>query len=136
MLPDGRTINLVPTGEGYWGGNFEIPADSPEGDYAIRVYSMNKDGSTTIQQIVYTVDRTPPVGTASVVRMFGNLMLVVRSEAKLAKVFAVALNGAVIELKETSPGVYIAALPNDAGGELRITMLDGAHNRGEILCRY
>lgn len=132
-LPDGRVIELKRTGQGIWGGNFEIPADAPEGEYIVRVYAIKRNGEVIEKELKYTVDRTPPKGKVEVVKTMGVSVVRVESEPGLARVVAY-LGGTEIVLKETRPGVYTAALPPNANGELLVVLFDGAHNRTELRC--
>ncbi len=133
-LPDGRVITLKSDGRGVWGGNFEIPADAPEGEYVVHVYAIRRNGEVVEKQLKYTVDRTPPKGTVEVTSVLGARVVKVRSEPGLARVVGYLGNGTEIVLKETEPGLYSAALPPSASGELLVVLFDGAHNRTELRC--
>jgi hypothetical protein len=133
-LPDGRVIALKPMGKGVWGGNFEIPADAPEGEYIVRIYAIKRNGEVIEKHIKYNVDRTPPKGVVEIVRVMGARVVKVESEPGLAKVVAYLGNGTEIVLKETKPGVYTAPIPPGASGDLLVALFVGAHNRTELRC--
>ena len=133
-LPDGRVIQLKSTGQNIWGGNFEIPADAPEGEYIVRVYAMKRDGTVQIEDIKYTVDRTPPKGVLEAKVVKGVVILTVRSEPGLDRVTAYFPDGRELRLEESEPGVYTIALPRDSKGSLLIVLMDSAHNRTELTC--
>jgi len=133
ILPDRRVVDLQPNGD-VWGGNFEIPAEAPEGIYAVRVLAQMVDGSTTETQWSYTVDRTPPEGQAKFVFESNRLFLEVRSDKGLAEVAAYGPDGAKWVLKEVTPGVYRIEIPRGQLTELTVVMKDRAGNKGEIVC--
>ena len=133
-LPDGRVINLKPTGKNLWGGNFEIPADAPEGEYIVRVFGVKRSGEVIEKELKYKVDRTPPNGKLEITSAHGIRLLKVTGEPGLERVIGYLPNGTEIRLQEAEPGVYSAVIPNAARGELLIVMFDAAHNRGELRC--
>jgi hypothetical protein len=133
-LPDGRVIQLKPTGQNIWGGNFEIPAEAPEGNYIVRVYAMMRDGTVKTEDIRYTVDRTPPKGVLAVKKVNGVAIISVRSEPGLDRVTAYFPDGRELRLKEGEPGVYSVALPPGTQGGLLLVLMDSAHNRTELTC--
>ena len=131
-LPDGRVIDLAIHKDELI-GNFEIPANAPEGGYQVRVEVTLIDGKKTVIYTPYDVDRTPPKGTFKTVSIEGIRMLEVDSEPGLAEVAAYLPDGSKIVLKEVSPGIYRAPAP--AGkAELVIVLKDKASNKGEIRC--
>lgn len=124
VLPDGRTFDLFKTADGFWGGNYDIPADAAEGNYVVRAIGVRADGSKVEATVEYLVDRTPPRGVV----MLDEKTLVVRSEPGLARVVAVTLAGAEIDFVEKSPGLYrLESAP--ASNVLKVLLLDRAHNR-------
>lgn len=131
VLPDGRRFELKATGDGFWGGSYDIPALAPEGTYTIKIVGVRADGSEFETSTSYDVDRTAPTGTADV----RDGWLIVRSEAKLARVVAVMADGSEVELKESESeaGVYRLELGN--AKPISIVMYDDAHNRGTIELR-
>lgn len=135
ILPDHRIIELTPNGD-VWGGNFEIPATAPEGEYRVRIVAHLLDGTSSERSWTYSVDRTPPAGTAKFVREDGRLFLEVRSEKGLAEVAAYAKDGHKWVLMEVEPGVYRVEIM--ALGQLRLTvvMKDKASNKGELSCSW
>jgi len=126
VLPDGRTFDLSKASDGYWGGNFDIPADAPEGEYKVRIVAENPNESTSDQFVTYSVDRTPPTGTLEVLSGFWS----VHSEAGLAKAVAVFGNGDEETLVETQPGLY--QLPVDHRRLVKVVLFDNAHNHSEL----
>jgi hypothetical protein len=133
-LPDGRVISLKRTPGDFWGGNFEIPADAPEGEYVVRVFAIKRSGEIEERQLTYTVDRTAPKGKLEIAVIRGVRVVKVTAEAGLSRVIAYVGNGSEIKLTESEPGIYTAALPSNADGELLVVMFDAAHNRGELRC--
>ena len=133
-LPDGRVIQLKRVTTDQWGGNFEIPATAPEGEYTVRIFALKRNGNTEEKQVKYNVDRTPPKGTLEISTVRGVRILKVKAEPGLERVTAFLSNGKEITLKEIESGIYTAALPRDAKGELLVVMFDAAHNRGELRC--
>jgi hypothetical protein len=129
ILPDRRVIELTANGE-VWGGNFEIPANAPEGTYKVRVVAKMADGTVQERSWTYDVDRTPPKGTAQFVREGAMLVVEVKSEPGLAEVAAYAEDGRKWVLKETKPGVYRVELPSKL--HLTVVMKDRAGNKGEL----
>ncbi len=124
VLPDGRSFDLFKTKDGFWGGSYDIPSDAPEGSYDVRVVGVRADGTQIEQKVGYQVDRTAPLGSA----LIEDGKLVVRSEARLARVVAVTHTGTEVDLKETVPGTYILE-GTPATNVARILLLDRAHNR-------
>lgn len=133
ILPDRRVIALKPDGD-TWGGNFEIPADAPEGTYIVRVVAHQTDGTTTERSWTYEVDRTPPKGHAEILKENGKLILEVTSEAKLAEVAAYDSAGRKWVLHEEKPGVYRCEVTGTSASRLNIVMKDHAGNKGEFFC--
>lgn len=131
-LPDGRVINLKQTSNGVWGGNFEIPADAPEGEYVVKVFAIKRDGTIENKELKYTVDRTAPKGTWAVKIVRGVRILTVKSEPGLERAIAYLPDGRDLRLKETEPGAYSVAVPTR--GEVLVVLFDSAHNRGELKC--
>jgi hypothetical protein len=129
FLPDRRVMELSRDGD-LWGGNFEIPAEAPEGTYSVRVVAKMRDGSVQERAWTYNVDRTPPHGSAEFVTDNGLSVLEVKSEPDLAEVAAYATDGTKWVLKQVRPGVYRIALPRQL--HLTIVMKDRAGNKGEI----
>lgn len=127
ILPDGRRLELVAAGDGYWGGSYDVPVSAREGEHRIRIVGIRRDGSTFETSVSYEMDRTPPEGIASVEEGW----LVVRSEPKLARVIAIMEDSDEIELKESDePGVYRLKL--DGKLVSRVILYDAAHNKREL----
>jgi hypothetical protein len=126
VLPDGRSFDLVKDSEGYWGGNYDIPANAPEGTYNVRVISVDRAGQESTQNVSYQVDRTAPKGTLKVEDGF----LVLTSEPGLAKVVVVFGDGTEENMLETTPGVYkLAVGPRRV---VKVVLMDKAHNLSEL----
>lgn len=126
VLPDGRSFDLVKDSRGYWGGNYDIPADAPEGMYDVKVFTLDRAGQETMQTVSYQVDRTAPVGTLKSEEGF----LVLNSEAGLAKVVVVFGDGSEETMVETSPGIY--KLPLGTRRVVKVVLMDKAHNLSEL----
>jgi hypothetical protein len=125
ILPDGRQVELVKASNGYWGGNYDIPADAPEGEYQIKVVSEDAAGEHQ-QVLTYKVDRTPPTGTLKMEDGF----LVLTSEKNLAKAVAVFGDGTEETMVETDPGTY--KIPLQGRRVVKVVMIDRAHNVAEV----
>jgi Vault protein inter-alpha-trypsin domain len=125
ILPDGRQVELVKASNGYWGGNYDIPADAPEGEYQIKVVSVDTAGEHQ-QVLTYQVDRTPPTGTLKMDDGF----LVLTSEKNLAKAVAVFGDGTEESMVETDPGIY--KIPLEGRRVVKVVMIDRAHNVAEV----
>jgi len=126
VLPDGRSFELVKANDGYWGGNYDIPADAPEGDYKVTVHAVDGSGHETEQAVSYQVDRTAPTGVLKVENGF----LVLTPSKKLAKVIVVFGDGTEERMVEMTPGVY--KLPLGAKRVVKVVMIDLAHNVSEL----
>lgn len=138
-LPDGRVLQLRPLTDGLWGRNFEVPTDAPEGAYQVKVTVVRKDGTLREQVVTYTVDRTPPQGTAELVVEQGKLVLRVHAKADLNEVAAYLADGRKIVLKEVSPGLYEVVLSEDAAafaGLVVVVLKDAASNKTELQCTW
>lgn len=126
ILPDGQILTLLSNGD-IWAGNFDIPASAPEGKYLVRVLAHMPDGTTVERSWTYEVDRTPPVGQASLV---AKDLLRVDSEPGLARVIAYAQNGLQVTLSEVSPGRYEGKIKSL--GTITIQLTDHAGNKGLV----
>lgn len=126
ILPDRRVIELTADGD-VWGGNFEIPASAPEGEYRVRIVAALKDGTTAERTWTYRVDRTAPQGTAA----FADGKVTVVSEAGLPEVAAYLRDGTRIALREERPGVYVGVAPKGS----TVVLKDAAGNKAEAVWR-
>jgi hypothetical protein len=126
MLPDGRSFDLTKSRGGFWGGNYDIPADAPEGEYVVKIYAVNAAAETTEQSVSYQVDRTAPTGTLRMEDGF----LVLSSEKDLAKVVVVFGDGKEENMVQVEPGLY--KLATGARRIVKVMMIDQAHNLGEV----
>jgi len=134
ILPDGQVLNLR-LSDGYWGTNFEIPANAAEGAYKVRITAIGPDGYRDEKTIQYNVDRTPPEGKISTRIERGRLVIEVRSEAGLAEVAAFDQNGSKFILKEVEPGQYRATFGLQPVS-LTLMLKDQAGNKREIKCSW
>lgn len=135
VLPDGRVLDLRKMADGVWGGNFDIPAAAPEGNYQVRIVAVNPDGKRDERTLDYAVDRTAPEGVASFRVVDGKLILEVRSEKGLHEVAAYRPDGTKIVLEEVEPGLYRAEMAPTAVS-LTLVLKDGASNKREIPCSW
>ncbi|MBI1756800.1 MAG: hypothetical protein HYR64_06810 [Fimbriimonas ginsengisoli] len=126
LLPDRRRFELRKDADGYWGGNFDIPADAPEGQYMVRAIGLKSDGQKVERDIRYTVDRTPPAGKLSLEAGFW----VVRSEPALARATMVWGDGTEEDLVEVDPGLY--KLPVGFRRPVKVVLFDQAHNHRDV----
>jgi hypothetical protein len=126
ILPDGRQFDLVKDSAGYWGGNYDIPADAPEGNYDIKVVSVDRSGQESNQTVSYQVDRTAPTGTLKMEDGY----LVLTAEPGLSKVIAVFGDGTEEKMVEVTPGVY--KIPAGAKRVVKVMLMDKAHNISEL----
>lgn len=126
ILPDGREFKLTQDAKGFWGGNFDIPADAPEGDYDVKIVATKADGTTFEKTVSYKVDRTAPNADIAIENGF----YVVLPNEKLAKAIAVFGSGKEEELIPTAEGRY--ELPAKTGRLVKIMLIDYAHNVKEI----
>lgn len=129
ILPDGRRIDLRPNGDDIWGGSYDIPVLTPEGEFKIRVIGVRADGTEFEVLTSYEVDRTKPIGSYEIEKGW----LIVRSEAKLARIIAVMKDGDEIPMKETEPGVYKLEL--EGRKPISVILFDANHNRGVVEIR-
>jgi hypothetical protein len=132
QLPDGRILTLRAK-DGVWGGNFDIPADAPEGKYTVKVFGVRRDGSREERTLSYDVDRTAPEGKATLERRNGRIVLTVRAEADLPEVAAYFADGERVVLEEKTPGVYTAVLDRTPN---KVVLKDSASNKREIACSW
>lgn len=129
ILPDGTRLKLNQGAPGVWGGNFEIPASAPEGQYLVKIEILYVDGRKEIRTESYAVDRTKPTGHVWVEERGPDRTLCVESEAGLARVIAYWPDGKYLLFKEVNPGHYEAALPHGASGQPVIQLVDSASNK-------
>ena len=125
-LPDGRHFDLKKDTKGFWGGNFDIPADAPEGDYTVTLTATRTDGSTYEKTIQYNVDRTPASGEVTKENGF----YVLKASKPLARAVAVFGSGEEANMIPTEDGKY--ELPVSKGRLVKVMLIDLAHNIKEI----
>jgi len=126
VLPDGREFSLTKDTQGFWGGNFDIPVDAPEGDFSVKLVGTRTNGTTFEYVLHYNVDRTAPTANLSTEKGF----YVVKPNEKIAKAVAVFGSGAEEELIPTEDGRY--ELPVKTGRLVKVVLVDLAHNIREI----
>lgn len=125
-LPNGTEFALVRDKNGFWGGNFDIPADAPEGDFVVKITWFDRDGLSHEESLVTKVDRTAPQGTIEE----SNGMFTLRSEPGLAKVTALLATGEEVQMVEMEPGVY--SVPSKGRRLIRVVLIDLAHNLTDL----
>lgn len=138
-LPDGRVLTLRKLTSKTWGANFEIPTDSPDGSYTIKVHIVEKDGSVRLQAVNYRVDRKAPNGTMELAKVDGKLIVRVYSQPGLREVAAFLADGRKIVLKEVRSGVYEGIVSDRANrfhGAVTVLLKDRASNKTEIRCDW
>gem|GEM_PF-1556768 len=130
ILPDGRLLALKRDGD-VWGGNFEIPANAPEGVYKVRVVAQMLNGMRTTREWTYLVKRTPPpFGDMSVHTEAGFQILSLRSEPGLASADLYDADGKRWRFKETEfVGLYQISVQS-THGPFTIVLKDHAGNKG------
>lgn len=140
VMPDGTVMPLkYDAKRGRWEARFNVPAYAREGDYVITVIVTLKDGTQEVLKMRYTVDLTPPAGTAQA-RMVSDqrkLRLEVDADADTARVVALTPWGGRIEVQPSSaPHRFFALVPVPEGsagaGSVTFILTDGAHNRTVI----
>jgi hypothetical protein len=127
VLPSGKSFDLVKAEDGYWGGNYDIPADAPEGDYQVKVLGVDRSGHETEQDVNYKVDRTAPQGKLRL----EDGTLILQAEKGLARTVVVFKNGAEDTMKETSPGEYRLFIGTRQVE--KVVLIDQAHNVSELV---
>ena len=146
LMPDGSTKQLVyDVQKDRWEARFDIPANAAEGKYSIQIIVVRKDGSRQMLQMHYSVDLTPPRGTAEL-KMVGKdysgqkiLRLQVQTDENAARVSALLPWGDKVDLapSENVANQFFALMPvpNDftkSTFPVTFVLTDKAHNRAEI----
>lgn len=132
VLPDGRVLTLKPDVNGWWTGNFEIPANAPEGEYAVKIRFFSATGLLREQVVKYKVDRTSPEGKLTIKGM----TLTLKSEPGLNDVTLQTESGQIIKFVETSPGVYQLTLDKLPKGKCVVVLKDDGSNKKVIACNW
>ena len=125
-----------------WEARFDIPMSAAEGDYAVTVIVVRRDGTRSRLTLHYRVDLTGPLGTG-VARIDGGsaptLHLKLTADAGTARVSALLPWGARIDLhpSDTEKNVFESAIPvpgSAVGATPKVTFVltDTAHNRTAI----
>jgi Vault protein inter-alpha-trypsin domain len=125
-LPDGKEFELKKDAKGFWGGNFDIPAEAPEGDYSVKLTGTKADGSTFEKFLHYQVDRTAPTGEIKVENGF----YVLKANETLARAVAVFGSGQEVNMIPNDEGNY--EVPIAKGRLIKVMLIDNAHNVREI----
>jgi hypothetical protein len=125
-LPDGREFDLKRDAKGYWGGNFDIPAEAPEGDYSVKLTGTKRDGLTFGKTLQYQVDRTAPTGEISSAKGF----YVLKANETLARAVAVFGSGQEVNMIPTENGLY--ETPIAKARLVKVMLIDNAHNIREV----
>lgn len=125
-LPDGKEFELKQDTKGFWGGNFDIPAEAPEGDYSVKLTGTKRDGSTFEKTLQYQVDRTAPTGKIS----SANGFYVLKASETLARAVAVFGSGQEVNMVPTEEGKY--EIPLAKGRLVKVMLIDKAHNIREV----
>lgn len=144
-----RVIALMPDGEikvleyntdmRRWEARFDIPLYAAEGEYAIKVIAVLKDGTRRQMALSYNVDLTPPTGTPIALDATNRrLRLEIMASEDTARAVALLSWGERVEMRSSSeqgkfyaivdvPAGYEEALP-----EVSYILTDSAHNRTTI----
>ncbi len=125
-LPDGREFDLKQDAKGFWGGNFDIPAEAPEGDYSVKLTGTKRDGSTFEKTLQYQVDRTAATGDLS----SANGFYVLKATETLTRAVAIFGSGQEVNMIPTEEGKY--EIPMSKGRLVKVMLIDNAHNIREI----
>lgn len=141
IMPDGtiKRLEYDPKRQ-RWEARFDIPAYAKEGDYIITVIVTTKDGTRKELKMPYSVDITPPRGTAQA-RLISSpsrkLRLEVDADHDTARVVALTPWGGRTELTPSStPHRFFALIPAPEGSRMAspvtFILTDRAHNRTVI----
>ncbi len=125
-LPGGREFELKRDRQGFWGGNFDIPAEAPEGEYTVKLTGTRRDGTVFEKMLQYQVDRTAPTGDLS----SANGFYVLKATETLARAVAIFGSGQEVNMIPTEEGKY--EIPMSKGRLVKVMLIDNAHNIREI----
>jgi hypothetical protein len=122
-----------------WEARFDVPAYAQSGEYRITIIAVLKDGTRQTMIMPYTVDVTPPTGTATarvVQQPAGALRVEVQASEDTARVTAILPWDSRVDLTQTAPGRYFALIPMPERQEgpicVEIILTDQAHNRSTL----
>lgn len=139
VFPDGSIKNLVwNDANRLWDGRFDIPLNTPEGEYKVTIIVVHADGARSRFVLTYqNLQHGPQMDALSALRARPGASVPVRIAGDgIARAVAVTPWGERVELGWDG-GDWAASLhvPTDwAAGASQITviLLDGAHNRTEV----
>jgi hypothetical protein len=139
VMPDGEVKRLEFNGlTRRWEARFDIPTYAKEGEYVVQVIAVLKDGTRTAETMRYHVDVTPPKGKL-VARIVEGRVLRIELEADedAARASAILPWGEQRTVGRTGTGRFLllAPIPEAWQGrplEVRVILLDRAHNRTEL----
>gem|GEM_PF-1645610 len=146
LMPDGQIKQLVfDAQKERWEARFDIPAGAAEGQYTIQIIVARKDGSHQMLKMHYSVDLTPPTGSAQmnvIDKAYSGqkvLRLEVQTDDNAARVSALLPWNHKVELmpSENTANQFYALTPvPESYGEstfpVTFVLTDKAHNRAEI----
>jgi Ca-activated chloride channel family protein len=138
LLPDGVIKQLTFHAESHrWEARFDIPTYAAEGDYAVTVIVLLRDGTRQVLSLHYRVDMSAPTGKGRAqVGPAGApvLRLEVTASPDTARVAALLPWGARVELAPSPTGGFEARVPvpmdwDIRAGAVKLLLTDRAHNR-------
>lgn len=139
VFPDGSVKDLVwNDAKRLWDGRFDIPLDTPEGEYKVTIIVVHADGARSRFVLTYeNLQHGPQMDALSALRARPGATVPVRiSGDGIARAVAVTPWGERVELGWDS-GDWTASLhvPTEwaaGASQITIVLLDGAHNRTEV----
>lgn len=143
LMPGGDVKRLAYDAQsGRWEAHFDIPMSAAEGDYAVTVIIVRRDGTRSRLTLHYRVDLTAPLGTG-MARLDGGtaptLRLKLTAEEGTARVSALLPWGDKIDLRpsDTEKDVFEASAPVPSASvgttpKVTFVLTDRAHNRTAI----
>jgi hypothetical protein len=139
LLPGGEVKRLAyDAHSGRWEARFDIPTYAAEGDFAITVIIVRKDGTRQTLVVHYHVDLTPPTGAGRARIAAGSeptLRLELNAGADIARVKALLPWGAECSLRPSAqPHSFFGLVPipsawRSAPAIVTFVLTDKAHNR-------
>lgn len=134
VMPDGevKPMAWVPL-RNRWEVRFDVPAGAKEGEVAVQIVAVLRDGRRQTGTTTYHVDMTPPQAKVRILRTNAGLRLEVNGSADLGRVTAVLPNGEEVDIPRLSEGRFSFLGTSLAKGDrVRFILLDRAHNRAEV----
>lgn len=140
LLPDGVIKPLTfQAASRRWEARFDIPTYAAEGNYAVTVIVLLRDGTRQVLSLHYRVDMSAPTGSGRAHVLPAGppiLRLAVTASADTVRAAALLPWGAKVELTPSpaAAGRFEAAVPvppawNGRAGAVRLLLTDRAHNR-------